>query len=259
MPGRKVLIVGNWKMNGAVATAAKLVRDIGRQASGVEAVEVAVCPPFVYLPAAFDVAIRGSLNIKLGGQDSSQHDSGAHTGDISAAMLMDFGCTYSIVGHSERRQHHGETDELVALKAVAAQRNGLKPIVCVGETLTERNGGCARDVVLRQLDAIFATDSAVKMSNMVVAYEPVWAIGTGNTATVEQVQEVHGWLRERLRVADAQASENCRILYGGSVNGDNVANLLALPDVDGCLVGGASLQADGFARIFLTAEQLDGR
>ncbi len=259
MPGRKVLIVGNWKMNGTVATAAELVRDIGRQASGVEAVEVAVCPPFVYLPSAFDVASRGRFNIKLGGQDSSQHDSGAHTGDISAAMLMDFGCTYSIVGHSERRQHHGETDELVALKAVAAQRSGLTPIVCVGETLTERNGGCARDVVLRQLDAIFATDSAVKMSNMVVAYEPVWAIGTGNTATVEQVQEVHGWLRERLRVADAQASKNCRILYGGSVNGDNVANFLALPDVDGCLVGGASLQADGFARIFLTAEQLDGR
>ncbi len=253
MTYRRPLIVGNWKMNGDSAMAESLLRGIGDGIGAEHKAEIVACPPFVFLALARRIANEGRYALSIGAQDVSNRESGAFTGEISAAMLRELGCAYAIAGHSERRQHHGESDDAVARKAVAAHAAGIVPIVCVGETLEQREAQRARDVVVRQLEAVLDRATDENLRHMALAYEPVWAIGTGNVAAAEQVQEVHGWLRERLREADPQAAENCRILYGGSVTGDNVENLLALPDVDGCLVGGASLRADAFLRICLAA------
>ena len=244
MPGvmRAELVVGNWKMNGGLDSNARLLARLVDGARDVSR-PMAVCVPFPYLAQA-KAALSGSP-IAWGAQDVSAHAAGAHTGEVAASMVADFRSRYAIVGHSERRQGHGETDALVAAKARAALAAGLVPIACVGETLAERDAGDTRSVVLRQLDAVLQAVAA-EAGRLVYAYEPVWAIGTGRTATPGQAQEVHGWLRERLAAADAP---DAPLLYGGSVKAGNAAALLGMPDIDGGLVGGASLEADEFLGI----------
>ena len=247
--GRKKLIAGNWKMNGSLAANAALIGEL-LASIGQPACDVAVCVPAVYL-AQVQLLLAGQGGIALGAQDVSQHESGAYTGDVSAAMLKELGARYVIVGHSERRQYQGETDAQVAVKAQRALAAGLTPIVCVGETLREREQGETESVVGRQLSAVIQLNGE-RLADLVVAYEPVWAIGTGRTATPEQAQTVHAALRALLAAADLQAA-GVRILYGGSMNAGNAAELLAQPDIDGGLIGGASLKARDFLKIIETA------
>lgn len=247
--GRKKLIAGNWKMNGSLAANAALIGEL-LAGIGQPACDVAVCVPAVYL-AQVQLLLAGQGGIALGAQDVSQHESGAYTGDVSAAMLKELGARYVIVGHSERRQYQGETDAQVAVKAQRALAAGLTPIVCLGETLREREQGETESVVSRQLSAVIQLNGE-RLADLVVAYEPVWAIGTGRTATPEQAQTVHAALRALLAAADLQAA-GVRILYGGSMNAGNAAELLAQPDIDGGLIGGASLKARDFLRIIETA------
>lgn len=244
----KKLIAGNWKMNGGLAANEALLRALLAQI-GSPAAEVAVCAPSPYL-AQMQSLLHGSA-IAWGAQDVSAHEQGAYTGEVSVGMLRDFGCRYAIVGHSERRQYHGETDALVAAKAQRALAGGVTPIVCVGETLAEREAGQTEAVVKRQLAAVIHT-VAHCTSEIVVAYEPVWAIGTGKTATPEQAQQVHAVLRAQIAAATAHP-ERVRILYGGSMNAGNAASLLAQPDIDGGLIGGASLKAPDFLQIVAAA------
>ena len=240
MRGR--LVVGNWKMNGGIAANAQLLRALaGCKLPDDRA--IAVCVPFPYLAQA-QAELHGS-RVAWGSQDVSAHDSGAFTGEVSARMVQEYGARYAIVGHSERRQLHGESDATVAAKAVAALAAELTPVACVGETLEQRESGATDAVVLRQLDAVLAALGAAA-SRIVLAYEPVWAIGTGRTATPDQAQAVHALLRERLVQGGAG---NVKVLYGGSVKGANAAQLFAMPDIDGGLVGGASLVADEFLAI----------
>lgn len=246
--GRKKLIAGNWKMNGSLAANAALMGEL-LAGIGQPACDVAVCVPAVYLAQVQLLAGQGG--IALGAQDVSQHESGAYTGDVSAAMLKELGARYVIVGHSERRQYQGETDAQVAIKAQRALAAGLTPIVCVGETLREREQGETESVVSRQLSAVIQLNGE-RLADLVVAYEPVWAIGTGRTATPEQAQAVHAALRALLAAVDLQAAD-VRILYGGSMNAGNAADLLAQPDIDGGLIGGASLKARDFLKIIETA------
>ena len=245
MTTKKKLIAGNWKMNGSLAANELLVKAL-LQGVGTPACEVAVCVPAPYL-AQVQALLAGSP-IALGAQDLSAHPQGAFTGEQSAAMLKDFGVRYAIVGHSERRQYHGETDEGVAAKAAAALANGITPIVCVGETLAQREAGHTEEVVKRQLAAVIHVNGHC-ISEIVVAYEPVWAIGTGMTATPEQAQSVHALLRAQLHHAANEHAAGIRILYGGSMNAANAAELLAQPDIDGGLIGGASLKAPDFLQI----------
>jgi len=240
---RRKLVVGNWKMNGSHAANAELLA--GLQAEGPWVGEVAVCAPFPYL-AEVALSLQGSP-IGWGAQDCSAHESGAYTGEVSAAMLAEFGCRYVIVGHSERRALHHESDQLVADKAKAALAHRLTPIVCVGETLAEREAGQTAAIVKRQMSAVIHT-LAHCISQVVVAYEPVWAIGTGKTATPDQAQAVHALLRAQLHAATEHAAD-MKILYGGSVKADNAATLFAQADIDGGLIGGASLKAGDFAAI----------
>jgi triosephosphate isomerase len=244
----KKLIAGNWKMNGNLAANDALVRAL---IAGMKdaACTVAVCVPGPYLAQV--QMLRAGSALELGAQDVSQHEQGAYTGEVSASMLKEFGVRYAIVGHSERRQYHGETDALVADKARVALAAGVTPIVCVGETLAEREAGQTEEVVKRQMAAIIHTNGHC-ISEIVVAYEPVWAIGTGRTATPEQAQQVHALLRAQLKAA-TQHVERIHILYGGSMNAGNAAALLAQPDIDGGLVGGASLKAADFLQIIAAA------
>ncbi len=242
------LIAGNWKMNGSLAANEALVRAIVAGLQGV-ACRVAVCVPSAYLAQV--QALRQGSPLELGAQDVSRHEQGAYTGEVSAAMLGEFGVRYAIVGHSERRQYHGESDSVVAEKAGAALAHGITPIACVGETLAEREAGHTEDVVRRQLAAVIGAIGE-GVDRIVVAYEPVWAIGTGRTATPEQAQQVHAVLRAQLRAATAQA-DRVAILYGGSMNAANAASLLAQPDIDGGLIGGASLKATDFLQIIAAA------
>jgi triosephosphate isomerase len=235
---RARLVAGNWKMHGSLAANRALLDAIAR---GVEGVECAVCVPFPYL-AQGQERLRGT-RIALAAQNLSEHASGAYTGEVSAAMLAEFGCRYVLVGHSERRHVFGEGDAQVAAKFAAAAAAGLAPILCLGETLAEREAGRTEEVVRRQLEAVLAKGA---IGGGVVAYEPVWAIGTGRTATPEQAQEVHAVLRKRL-------PPETRILYGGSVKPDNAAAIFAMPDVDGGLIGGASLVAPDFIAICAVA------
>ncbi|MCL4763885.1 MAG: triose-phosphate isomerase [Burkholderiales bacterium] len=241
MRGR--LVVGNWKMNGDTASNARLLDAIARGWQAAADRGLAVCVPFPYLAQARE-RLAGSA-VAWGAQDVSEYPSGAHTGEVSAAMVAEFGSRYAIVGHSERRQAHGESDALVAAKAAAALAADLVPVVCVGETLAEREAGATSAVVTRQIDAVIAALGPA-LAGAVVAYEPVWAIGTGRTATPEQAQEVHALLRRRLAAAGAGS---IALLYGGSVKAANAASLFGMPDVDGGLVGGASLDADEFLAI----------
>ncbi len=245
------MVAGNWKMHGSRAEAVRLVGELITHDTGTGAAEVVVCPPFVYLPEVAQ-RLRGSAII-LGAQDVCAEDAGAHTGEISAAMLADVGCRYVIVGHSERRALHGEDDAQVARKFVAALRHGLVPILCVGESLDERERGATQEAVARQLDAVLGMAGVAGFVAAVVAYEPVWAIGTGRTAQPAQAQEVHALIRGRIAKKDARIGTSLRVLYGGSVKASNAAELFAKPDVDGGLIGGASLKAEEFGRICAAA------
>jgi triosephosphate isomerase (TIM) len=235
------LVVGNWKLHGSLAANAKLLAALAAGAG--ECCAMAVCVPFPYLAQA--QSVLRATPVAWGAQDVSARASGAFTGEVAASMLVEFGCRYTLAGHSERRQLHGETDDAVAAKAAAAIAAGVTPIVCVGETLAERERGATHDVVLRQLGAAVAWLGSA-MARTVVAYEPVWAIGTGRTASPGEAQDVHALLRTRLRAARA---DNVQLLYGGSVKAGNAAALFAQPDIDGALVGGASLDANEFLAI----------
>ncbi len=247
---KKKLIAGNWKMNGSTEANEALVRAVvtGLAAHAARC-DAAVCVPAPYLSQVQALVQGGAL--ALGAQDVSEHEQGAYTGEVSARMLRDFGTRYAIVGHSERRQYHSETDALVSRKARAALAQGITPIVCVGETLAEREAGQTEAVVKRQLAAVIH-DNGHCISEIVVAYEPVWAIGTGKTATPEQAQQVHAVLRAQLQAATPHA-DRIHLLYGGSMNAANAASLLAQADIDGGLIGGASLKAPDFLQIIAAA------
>ena len=237
-------------MNGGLALNAALLSAV-KSELGQPSCQVAVCAPAPYL-AQCQQLLSGTP-VAWGAQDVSAHDAGAYTGEVSAAMLRDFGCAYVIVGHSERRAYHGESDEMVGRKAARAIAAGLIPIVCVGETLAEREAGQTEQVVQRQLDAVLAQLAGNDVEKMVVAYEPVWAIGTGKTATPQMAQDVHAFLRGRIAARDAQAAAGIQILYGGSMKPDNAAELLAMTDIDGGLIGGAALKATDFLAIVRAA------
>ena len=241
---RKKLVAGNWKMHGSLAENAALLSALKPALAGIEAV---VCVPFPYLAQA-QAELTGS-SIAWGAQNVCEEAKGAFTGEVSASMLLDFGCTYVIVGHSERRSLYGESDTLVARKYVAAQAAGLTPILCVGESLAERESGVTEAVVSRQLDAVIDAAGVASLARAVIAYEPVWAIGTGKTASPEQAQAVHAFIRGRVAALDASVAGQLVIQYGGSVKAANAAELMAQPDIDGGLIGGASLVADEFVAI----------
>jgi triosephosphate isomerase len=248
---RKPLVAGNWKMHGSRAENAALMRDLLDRLPESLAADVLVCPPFVYLSEAG--RMLKDAEIDLGAQSLCAESSGAFTGEVSGAMLRDVGCRYVLVGHSERRQLFGEHDALVARKFVAAQAAGLVPVLCVGETLEEREQGRTTEVVARQLDAVLAVCGVAALRSAVIAYEPVWAIGTGRNATPEQAQDVHATIRARVEALDARIANEVRVLYGGSVKASNARELFAMADIDGGLVGGASLKADEFAQICAAA------
>jgi triosephosphate isomerase len=241
---RKKLVAGNRKMHGSLVENAALLAALKPALAGIDAV---VCVPFPYLAQA-QAELAGS-SIAWGAQNVSEQGKGAFTGEVSTSMLLDFGCKYVIVGHSERRSLYGETDQLVASKYMAAQAAGLIPILCVGESLEERESGVTEAVVARQLDAVIAAAGVNSLSKAVVAYEPVWAIGTGKTASPEQAQAVHAFIRGKIAALDAGVAEQLVIQYGGSVKAANAAELMAQPDIDGGLIGGASLVASEFVAI----------
>jgi triosephosphate isomerase len=242
---RTPLIAGNWKMNGSLAANATLLAGLLGDRE-VMSVQLAVCVPAPYLAQVLSM-LDGSP-VRWGAQDVSAHERGAFTGEVSAEMLLEFGCSYVIVGHSERRSYHAESDEFIAQKAYRALASGLTPIVCVGETLKEREQGATDAVVARQLAPVLDVVGG-QMASVVIAYEPVWAIGTGKTATPEMAQQVHARIRAILAERDAESAQQVRILYGGSMKPDNATDLLAMPDIDGGLIGGASLNASDFLAI----------
>lgn len=243
---RRKFVAGNWKMHGNLVDNDALLSAIMAGIGEVKA-DVAVCVPFPYLHQA-KTKLAGS-RIAWGAQNLSQHAKGAYTGEVSAQMLNDFECRYVIVGHSERRTLYGESDALVAEKYAAAQAAGLTPILCVGETLKEHESGITETVVGRQLDAVLNKSGVISLANAVIAYEPVWAIGTGRTASPEQAQAVHAFIRSKIRALDAEVAEHMVIQYGGSVKASNAAELFSQPDIDGGLIGGASLNAEEFLAI----------
>jgi triosephosphate isomerase len=244
---RRKLVAGNWKMFGSLTQNESLLNAVAAGTANLLGVDCAVCVPFPYLAQAQQL-LRGS-RVAWGAQDAHQLDKGAYTGEVAAPMLRDFGCRYVIVGHSERRSLYGESSQLVAEKFAAAQNAGLVPILCVGETLAQRESGVTEAVVAEQLDAVTALLGVQALRNAVLAYEPVWAIGTGKTATPEQAQAVHEYIRRRIASRDAQIAEGLCILYGGSVKASNAAELFAMRDIDGGLIGGASLVAEDFLAV----------
>lgn len=247
---RRRLVVGNWKMNGSLVFNSVLLDGI-KNGAGQLGCDVVVCVPMPYL-AQCHTLLSGSC-IALGAQDLSAYEAGAYTGEVSAAMLLEFGCKYVIVGHSERRAHHGENSELVGMKAARALEVGLTPIICVGETLKEHDTGRAEAIVGEQMDGVLAVISGGDLDKIVVAYEPLWAIGTGQHATPQMAQEIHVSLRAKLASRNPVAAANARILYGGSMKPDNAKELLSMPDVDGGLIGGAALKAADFLAILRVA------
>ncbi|MBA4142016.1 MAG: triose-phosphate isomerase [Nitrosospira sp.] len=249
---RSKLVAGNWKMHGELVQNQDLLKRIMLETAEPGEVDIAVCVPYPYLPQAQSV-LRNS-HVFWGAQNVSQHEKGAYTGEISTAMLADFGCRFVIVGHSERRALYGEDNRTVALKFKAAQAAGLMPILCVGETLDQREAAVTEQVVAEQLDAVIELAGAEALGKAILAYEPVWAIGTGKTATPQQAQEMHGFIRDRIAVSNPQVARELRILYGGSVKAGNAAELFAMPDIDGGLIGGASLIADEFISICRAAK-----
>lgn len=250
---RKPLVVGNWKMNGTLTSVAALADGVLAGLPG-ESVECGVCPAFVHLQAVA-AQLRNS-RLRLGAQDVSEFGPGAYTGEIAAEMLVELGTHFVIIGHSERRSFFGDTDERVLAKTRRARTAGLTPIICVGETLSERKQGVTEAVVARQLELLLsAPDARELLTPAILAYEPVWAIGTGETATPEQAQAVHRFIRGRVAECDTELAERMRLLYGGSVKPGNAAELFAMPDIDGGLIGGAALKAEDFLAICLAAQQ----
>ena len=244
---RQILVAGNWKLNGSRESVKTLISGLTAGEAEAGKSRIAVCPPFVYIPLVAEL-LAGS-QVAWGSQDVSDQDSGAFTGEVAGPMLRDFGCTYAIVGHSERRSLYAEDDDFTARKFAAARRASLTPILCVGETLDEREQGITEQVVARQLDAVIALEGIAAIGECVIAYEPVWAIGTGKTASPQQAQDVHAFIRGKLAGLDQAVADRVQILYGGSVKGANAAELFAMPDIDGGLIGGASLDAGEFLTI----------
>jgi triosephosphate isomerase len=250
---RRKLVVGNWKMYGRLAGNQALLQGILDGVRQLHNADYAVCVPYPYLAQAQSV-LQGS-NVAWGAQNLNPQEEGAFTGAVAPGMLVDFGCRYVIIGHSERRGLFHESNEMAAAKFEAAQRAGLTPIFCVGETLIERESGVTEQVVATQLDAVLTRFGAAALSQAVIAYEPVWAIGTGKTASPEQAQAVHAFIRGRVAMQDAQVAQGLCILYGGSVKAANAAELFGMPDIDGGLIGGASLVADDFVAICRAAQK----
>lgn len=244
---RQSLVVGNWKMNGSIQSNQSLLDNLKQNIKKVQNAQVSVCAPFVYLQQISEL-LKGTV-IAWGAQDISNQKPGAFTGEVAGSMLVDFNCQYVIIGHSERRNLYGESDELVAEKFAMAQSVKLIPILCVGELLEQREAGETENVVKRQLDAIINLQGVASLANSVIAYEPVWAIGTGKTATPQQAQNVHTFIRSLIAKKDAGIAKQLQILYGGSVKANNAVELFAMPDIDGGLIGGASLKADEFLTI----------
>jgi len=247
---RNTLVAGNWKLNGSKASIAELLKGIlaGMSDGSVKPnTDVAVCAPYIYIPQVQDI-LTGTA-VAFGSESISEHDSGAFTGEISGPMLNDFSCEYAIVGHSERRTIFGEKDADTANKFAAALKHGIKPILCVGELLEEREQGITEAIVARQLDAVIDLEGIEALADAVIAYEPVWAIGTGMTASPQQAQDVHAFIRGKIAALNADVAEKVQILYGGSVNGGNADELFAMPDIDGGLIGGAALKAEDFLAI----------
>jgi triosephosphate isomerase len=249
---RRKLVVGNWKMYGRLASNKSLLQGVMAGVSALKGADFAVCSPYPYLSQLQSI-LQGS-NVAWGAQNLSQHAEGAFTGEVAAGMLADFACRYVIIGHSERRGLFHESNETTAAKFEAAQKSGLTPIFCVGETLAEREAGVTEQVVGAQLDALLALVGVQSLNKAVVAYEPVWAIGTGKTATPAQAQAVHAFIRQKLAQLDGQVAQALCILYGGSVKAANAAELFAMPDIDGGLIGGASLVAEDFVAICRAAQ-----
>ena len=249
MKERKLIIAGNWKMNKTAAEALDLVNDLKLELAAVKDVDIVVCPPFTAL-SEVSKSILSAKNLALGAQNMSEHNVGAYTGEIAATMLKEFSVRYVILGHSERRQYQNESDELIAKKAKAAHAASLKPIVCVGETLNERESGHMEKVLETQTRGSLAGLTKEQVVETVIAYEPVWAIGTGKTASAQQAQEAHAFIRGIIgKMFDENVARKVRIQYGGSVKPANAKELMALPDVDGALVGGAALEVRSFADI----------
>lgn len=244
---RQPLVAGNWKLNGSLASVKELLAGIKAGLGEVTNAEVAVCPPYIYIPEA--QTQLSNTSIAWGGQNLSAETGGAFTGEVAGAMLRDFGCKYVLVGHSERRTLYGEDNALVAKKFAVAREAGLIPILCVGETLEERQQGTTEEVVGAQLSAVIDREGVAALADAVVAYEPVWAIGTGMTASPEQAQAVHAFIRAQVAQHDAAVADGLRILYGGSMKPENAVELMAQSDIDGGLIGGAALKADDFLSI----------
>jgi triosephosphate isomerase (TIM) len=244
---RRSLVLGNWKMNGSRSSAELLAKGI-IAGLGADVADIAVCVPYIFLP---DVAqIVKNTRLGLGAQNVADKPSGAYTGEISAAMLKEFACEYALVGHSERRTYYGDTDQSVAARFCQAQEQGIVPVLCIGETLEQRQQEKTFDVITAQLDAVVDLADIAAFNNAVIAYEPVWAIGTGLTATDDQAQEAHHFIRQYLSAKDQAVAEKIQILYGGSAKPDNAKGLFAMPDIDGGLIGGASLDAESFLKIY---------
>lgn len=245
---RKPIIAGNWKLNNTLKETVDLVDGLKRELADIEVVDIVICPVYIYLSIVKDLVY--DLNIKIGAQNVYWEERGAFTGEVSPRMLKDVGCEYVIIGHSERRQYFGETNETVNRKIKASLSSGLKPIVCVGESLNEREAGKTFDIIKDHITKALIGLTQEYISNIIIAYEPVWAIGTGRTASPEQAQEVHKYIRELLtKLFGEETASNTRIQYGGSVNPENIRELIAQEDVDGALVGGASLKIDSFSAI----------
>lgn len=249
---RRRIIVANWKMNGDSFMVDEWLQILADELPEFVDFQIVVCPPMVYLDFMDDLIDDLEIEVQLGAQNVSEYSDGAYTGEVSATMIREFDCDYVIVGHSERRRLYGETNKVVAKKAKMVLENYMKPIACVGETLEERESGQTRTIVEQQLEAIIHEVNDSEINDIMFAYEPVWAIGTGRNATPEQAQEVHGWIRQYLAQVDADTAEQVRIVYGGSVNPDNAKVIFEQPDVDGGLVGGASLDAEKFLEICMS-------
>ncbi|MFN2308545.1 MAG: triose-phosphate isomerase [Gammaproteobacteria bacterium] len=250
---RQPLVAGNWKMNGSAASIDLLMAGIKQGLVDVKTAAVVVCPPYVYIPQV--VSLTKGTKIDVGAQDVCDQDAGAYTGEVAGTMLTDLGCRYAIVGHSERRAIYAEDDAFTARKFAAARRHGLIPILCVGELLEEREQGSTEQVVGRQLDAVIGMEGIAALGEAVIAYEPVWAIGTGKTASPQQAQDVHAFIRAKLAKLDKGVADRVQILYGGSVKASNAVELFQMPDIDGGLIGGASLTADEFLAICRAPDQ----
>jgi len=244
---RTPLVAGNWKMNGSRESVKELINGVVEGAKSLTGVEVAVCPPSIFI--ADVTAVASGTNVSVGSQDACTALKGAFTGETSVEMIKDFGCQYAIVGHSERRTIYGETDEIVAEKFAVVKNAGVTPIFCIGETLEEREQNITEAVCARQIDAVFASEGDNAFDGSVIAYEPVWAIGTGKTASPEQAQAVHAFIRQHLAKRNADVAEKVQILYGGSMNPANAEELIGQTDIDGGLIGGASLKAEDFLTI----------